>query len=397
MRVLRRCFWLLLCLGFVPAGWAQRQEGMMRDKGMTRELGTYPNGTWFTTASINDLGVIVGRGDVPPVGDDGVGYTHTLAVYSAGPHAGEWFDLGALDGDQSKGFEYESFTQISNTGLVAGHSTGQDGYVHGVAWTRETGMVELGTLADTGDPAYADYKSSSALGTNKLGTLIVGDSGPADGYPVPVAWTPTRIPGRSAVVWRIQKLATPAALPYGHAWWVNDLGQISGVCFSSGYAADIGVVWNPRADGRGWRLTPLPLDPAYPNSNAYGINDSGEITGVAVSADGSTWLPRLWKPLNWRRTEYSIPIELPLPEGFTGCESVGLNDLGDIVGDCWNDQGMDLPARWSTDNLHFSKIIKFPGDGGYSWGVNNRRIAAVTYWGGENCPSDSCAGAVELK
>ena len=58
---------------------------------------------------------------------------------------------------------------------------------------------------------------------------------------------------------------------------------------------------------------------------------------------------------------------------------------------------MDRPARWSTGNLHFSEIIEFPGEGGYSWGVNNRRIAAVTYWGGENCTSDSCAGAVELK
>lgn len=395
MRALKRCFWLLLCLGFIPAVWAQRQEGMMRGKGKTWELGTYPNGTWFTTESINDLGVIVGRGDVPPV-DDGVGYTHTLAVHLVGPHAGEWFDLGALDGDQSKGFEYESLTQISNTGLVAGHSTAQDGYVHGVAWTKKTGMVELGTLADMGDLAYAGYKSSNALGTNKLGTLIVGVSQDADGHLLPVVWTPARVRGGSAIVWKIHRLETTTVLPYGRAWWVNDFGQISGVC-ADGQGAVTGVVWNPRAHGKGWQLTTLPLDPAYPNSNAYGINDRGEIAGVALSADFGTWLPRLWKPLNWRRTEYSEPTELPLPEGgFTGCESVGLNDLGDIVGDCWNDQ-MDRPARWSTDNLHFSEIIRFPGDGGYSWGVNNRRIAAVTYWGGENCPSGSCAGAVELK
>jgi hypothetical protein len=119
---------------------------------------------------------------------------------------------------------------------------------------------------------------------------------------------------------------------------------------------------------------------------------------VAVSADGGTWLPRLWKPLNWRRTEYSIPIELPLPEGgFTGCESVGLNDLGDIVGDCWNeDYSVDVPTRWTTENPHFSEVIPFPLGGGYSWGVNNRRVAAITYWGG-NCPASTCAGAVELK
>ena len=275
MRALKRCSWLLLCLGFIPAVWAQRQEGMTHDKGKTWELGTYPNGTWFTTESINDLGVIVGRGDVPPVGDDGVGYTHTLAVRLVGPHAGKWFDLGALGGDQPKGFEYESLTQISNTGLVAGHSTAQDGYVHGVAWTKETGMVELGTLADMGDLAYEDYKSSHALGTNKLGTLIVGNSQDADGYSLPVVWTPARIRGGSAIVWKIHRLETMTALPHGQAWWVNDLGQISGVC-GDGHGAVTGVVWNPRADGRGWQLTALPLDPAYPSSNAYGINDRGK-------------------------------------------------------------------------------------------------------------------------
>jgi len=51
-----------------------------------------------------------------------------------------------------------------------------------VAWTKETGMVDLGTLADTGDPRYASHNSSYAISTNKLGTLIVGGA----------AWT--RIP-----------------------------------------------------------------------------------------------------------------------------------------------------------------------------------------------------------
>ena len=115
--------------------------------------------------------------------------------------------------------------------------------------------------------------------------------------------------------------------------------------------------------------------------------------------DGSIWLPRLWKPLNRTRTKYSDPLALPLPEGLTyGGEPVGINDLGDIVGDCWNDDySQDLPVRWSTKDLSFSEIIKFPMDWGYAWGVNNNRIAAVTYWGSENCPSGGpCGGAVQL-
>jgi hypothetical protein len=56
------------------------------DKGKIWELGTYPGGTWFSTWHINDLGVIVGLGDVP--GPDGVLSNHTLTVPLFGPRAG---------------------------------------------------------------------------------------------------------------------------------------------------------------------------------------------------------------------------------------------------------------------------------------------------------------------
>ena len=138
---------LVLCLFFVGVAGAQQSatsplmpgitasqssnvQANHDDAAKTWELGTYPGGTWFTTESINDLGVVVGRGDVPPIGPDGVGYTHPLAVPLFGPHAGEWIDLGALGGVQPKGFEYESLTQISNTGLVVSYSTAPGGQMH---------------------------------------------------------------------------------------------------------------------------------------------------------------------------------------------------------------------------------------------------------------------------
>ncbi len=117
--------------------------------------------------------------------------------------------------------------------------------------------------------------------------------------------------------------------------------------------------------------------------------------------DQSMWLSVLWKPLDRNRTTYSQAIELPLPvDVFTSCEGVGINDLGDLVGDCWNEDGsVDLPTRWTTKDPTFSEIINFPGDWGFAWGVNNNRIASVTYGGGTNCPADtygSCGGAVQL-
>jgi hypothetical protein len=179
---------------------------------------------------------------------------------------------------------------------------------------------------------------------------------------------------------------------------VNDYGQIIGTGWNSDATMFIGALWNPRANGKGWELTLVLPSPTYPITQAYGINNRGEIAGVANSADFSIWLPRLWKPLDRKRTTYSQPIELALPAGFTSCESVGLNELGDIVGDCWNDT-QDLSARWITEHPTFSEIIKFPGSWGFSWDVNNSRIASVTYGGSKKCPADtygSCGGAVQL-
>jgi hypothetical protein len=372
------------------------------------ELGTYPGGTWFASWRLNDLGVIVGRGDVP--NSDGVLSNHTLAVPLFGPHAGEWIDLAPLGGEQPTGWE-EPNNDISNTGLVVSSSVEQDGQVHGVAWTRRTAPVDLGTLADTGNPKYRNYKASSAIGTNKLGTLIVGNSGvgPTGAHPsVPVVWTPSTTweGGRFVTKWKIHKLDTAAFpdLTGWTAWGVNNFGQIIGVGGNDDETVLMAALWTPRADGNGWeRVMPLRPSPsvALRSTDPYGINDKGEIAGGVTSPDQSVWLSVVWKPLNSKRTKYSQAIVLSLPEGgFTNCENVGINDLGDMVGDCWNDDySLDLPVHWTTKDPAFSEVLNFPGDWGFAWGVNNFRIATVTYGGGENCSPDkygSCGGAIQL-
>ena len=243
--------------------------------------------------------MIVGLGDVPPIGRDGVGYTHTLAVPLFGPNAGEWIDLGALSRKQSKGWE-EPYADISNTGLVVSHSTTTDGHVHAVAWTKETGMVDLGTLADTGDPRYASHNSSYALGTNKLGTLIVGGSGvdqnPDIGFFAPVVWTPsiTWESGKFVTKWKIHKLDT-AAFPdfVWAAMGVNDYGQIIGAG-GQRRRNDYTLVRSGTpalTEKVGKNSCRLPSSPAYPINVAYGINEKGEIVGAVNSADYSCGSP----------------------------------------------------------------------------------------------------------
>ncbi len=372
------------------------------------ELGTYSGGTWFATWHINDFGVIIGLGDLAANGD-GAGYTHTLAVPLFGPHAGEFTDLGMLSPEQPMGWQ-EPLNDISNTGLVASHSTATDGQAHAVAWTSETGMFDLGTLADTHDSRYATHNSSTAYGTNKLGTLIVGGSGvdgnPEVGFEAPVVWTPSKVwmNGVFGTKWNIHKLDTAAFSGYamGIVWKVNDYGQIIGVASNDDGTVVNGLLWSPRADRNGWQLTILP-SPYYAAAEPYDINEKGEIIGVVASGNWSTILPVLWKPLNQARTKYSKPIMLPLPKGgFASCWAVGINDPGDMVGDCWDRAyTKDLPVRWSTKDLSFSQLINFPADWGFAWGVNNNRIATVTYTGGEKCTAgvpwtSTCGGAIQL-
>ena len=370
------------------------------------ELGTYPGGTWAALGGINDFGLAIGFGDVPPIGDDGVGYTHTLAISLFGPRAGEWIDLGTLGGELSRGWEEPYWFGISNTGLVATHSTAPDGQVHAVAWTKRSGMVDLGTLADTGDPRYVGHNSSYASGTNKLGTLIVGWSGVDGGCDVPVVWSSSqdRNNGGFLTKWQIHALDTKG-FP-DHLCWepepVNDQGQIVALVFDQDFTFIISVLWNPRRDGKGWKPIPLPYDPEYPYTLGFGIDNKGNIVGTVQSADGIIWLPRLWKPLNSKRTKYSQPIELALPTGFNYCEAAGINDIGDILGDCWDDPyTMDLPSRWTTRDPTFSEILNFPAVWGLAGGVNDFRIATVTYVSDLDgkCAWDtygSCGGAILL-
>ncbi len=355
------------------------------------EFGTFPGGTWASMGDVNDFGIAVAQGDVPD------GSTHNFAVPLFGRYAGEWIDLGTLGGTES-GWD-EGLVTISDTGLIVGHSASTDqNRPHGIAWTAMSGIVDLGTLADVG---YPTYNSSYAAGVNKWGTLIVGWSGVEQSCincapTLPVVWTPsvTWKNGRVVVTWTIHKLDTAGSdeMTRWFVWAVNDFGQIVG----EGNADDgsfVGVIWTPLKNGS-WKLTKLPAVADYPVSEPFNINDRGEISGNIETADFSVWIPTFWKALNPSRKSYSDPIVLPIPEGgFTICYTDGINELGDLTGECWDeDYAVDQAVRWTTKDTTFSQVLGFPGDWSWSFRVSNDRIAVVTYGGGDKC----CSGRPHL-
>jgi len=217
---------------------------------------------------------------------------------------------------------------------------------------------------------------------------------------LPVVWTPSVVwkDGKPVARWKIQKLDTDGfdEMTYWFAWTVNDFGQIVGEA-SNSEGAFVGVLWTPLPNGK-WKITKLPAVSDYPESEPFNINDRGEITGDIEPADFSVWIPAYWKPLDPLRKTYSPPIELAMPEGVSNCYTDGINELGDMTGECWNDE-IDRPVRWITKNPTFFQVLTSPGDWGWSFRVNNSRIAVVTYGGGNKCPADtytSCGGAVQF-
>jgi len=382
----------------LPSGGVSHPYLVQSDTSQNKiwELETYPGGTWASMGDVNDFGVAVAQGDLPD------GSTHNLSVALFGRHAGQWVDLGTLGGTES-GWD-EGLVTISDTGVIVGHSATPSGYEHGFVWTEKSGMVDLGTLADIG---YPTYNSSFAAGVNKVGTLIVGWSGielscldcaPA----LPVVWTPSVHWKHGVLVttWKIHKLDTTGFDDLGrwYAWGVNDLGQIIAMAWRNDYTVGLPILWSPRPDGKSWRVTSLPISTDYPYYIPFDINDRGEITGAAQSQDGSVWLPRFWKPLDFQRKSYSLPIALAMPEGFSGGYTDGINELGDLTGECWGED-VDQAVRWTTKDTTFSQVLGFPGDWSWSFRVNNNRIAVVTYGGGDKCSAEtygSCGGAIQF-
>jgi len=362
----------------------------------TWSLGTYPGGTWAGLSCINDFGVAVGVGDVPPINENGAGETHPLAISLFGPHAGEWVDLGLLSTQAPSGWE-EPLVSISNTGLIVGHSISSDGRDHGFAWTAKLGMVDLGTLADIG---YTAYNSSWADATNRMGTLIVGWSGIETSCincapSLPVVWTPSleRKNGSFVTKWKIH-LLDMTGFEQGtnwFAWNVNDSGQIVGE--GADPAGDfVGVIWMPQRDGKTWKLQKLPTLDGYPVSEPFNINDRGEVAGDIEPADFSVWLPAYWRPLNPSRKAYSGPVLLGMPEGLSSGYADGINEFGDLTGELWGEAG-DEAIHWTMKNPSVPEFIDW-GDSGFTFSVNNFGIAALTYSGGDCTGGSTCGGAV---
>ncbi len=239
-------------------------------------------------------------------------------------------------------FDCSSAAAINASGQVVGFSRPTGAFAISGAFLWEDGvMTALAPLpGDTGSTAADVNDAGQVMGTSIADTLVTGNTA--------VVW------GNRGGVWVANPVFTPQVR---HGAAINNSGRMAG--------------WNasdfcPDPDHRGWRLPGgfLPSLEADAESEAFGMNEKGEVVGHSQTAAGSCIWPYqavLWPAsgsimnLGTLGGDYSIAHALNdstqtvgaseindtccerhaflwLPEPALGMPS-GLNDLGTLGGD----------------------------------------------------------------
>ncbi len=322
---------------------------------------------------INDRGDVIG--DTYDWGFWDPGYnpnprpSRPFFVATKGPAAFQMLDLGTLGGDRTD--EWTMSMEVNNSGLVVGHAPTATGPVHAFAWSQQLGQkVDLGTLGQ--------LSFSAAFGVNDAG-LIVGVSGDDEWQTnwAPVVWTPN--PDRTS--WTIHKLDTTEA-DQVCCWWVqtaNNNGQLVGSGWDDAIQRQVAFVWLPDKQAGAWKLTRLPVDPAFPNAYAWDINDSGQIVGWMATTD---WIGRAGI---WHKGPGPAwtPAVLPALADTAGwAAALGINNAGDVVGASDTSDGSFAGSFWLSTDLNHPKPAGFVASWSVLRKVNNDGVAAGAYYDG---------------
>jgi uncharacterized membrane protein len=255
--------------------------------GCAVDLGTLEEGQPAGASAINDVGVIVGSGDV-------AGPPHAFRKFPGGPMV----DLNSDPNAQSQA------NGVNNAGVAVGASVDPESAA--VLWELDGTMVDLGV-----------GPNSVAHDINDSGT-IVGGSG-ADAF--------VRAPSGEVTI-----------LPRGHFAWQRALGvNEDGVVVGYG-ATEFGdqrpIVWSPPS----YAHSILPVEQGEDGA-AWEVNNSGDVVGWAG--------PQSERPVLWRAGSHE---KVELASGpYAGGIATAVNDSGQIVGKMTKAGSADeVAVRWDS-------------------------------------------------
>lgn len=237
-----------------------------------------------------------------------------LALCSLAHAAPPAYDAVRIPGIPEQGFVNVFPVDINNNGVMVGAMLRLPGFVpvRAFLWTGSGPTIDLGDLGV--------FEFSQALGINDAGQVI----GVAE---VPEPRNPQ---GTAFRAWTWRNGTMTALPPLGNdlesqSVAINEIGEVLVVSFDrADRGRDRYYVWK---DGRIDQLGRLNFDPGGPSAFASSMNNSRQIVGSVVHADGQE-RAFLWE--NGRMTDLGLA---PGDDFFSGADKI-TND-GRIVGTSW--------------------------------------------------------------
>lgn len=271
-------------------------HGFLWDRGALTDLGTL-GGSFVQANSINDQTQIAGTATLP--GDQ----TNHAFLWQQGVMR----DLGTLGGANSEAW------WINNAGQIAGDSQTATGEDHAFLWDRGM-MTDLGTLGGTSSVAFGIDENGRLVGASAVSSAL--SCSPGD---------PATFAGCHALEWEHGTVRDLGTL--GGSWSVANPSSNDDVIGFSALPGDAN--YSAFLDRHGV-MTPLAPVGGDPNSAANGANGRGEVVGASGDEifDVSPNRAMLWQ--NGAGTDLNtlIPASSPLYLLW----AFGINETGQIVG-----------------------------------------------------------------
>ena len=79
--------------------------------------------------------------------------------------------------------------------------------------------------------------------------------------------------------------------------------------------------------------------PGFPDSQAFALNNNGEVVGVSSASNESSFEATVWMP-----SGKMIPLPCTIGSGYVDSSALGVNDSGEVVGFCRNPEKLDWRA-----------------------------------------------------